>query len=439
MENNLPHPTYQDSLANVLNQACACTTLPPQSIQHQLAISPITHPHLFSNTLSFVSAQAAKTIQSAVSAVERIAHLRGYQQQALSGAPAIANASWGPSGVFMGYDFHLSADGPRLIEINTNAGGALLNTAVLRAHRACCEAMEPLDALNEQAMPLEAQFLAMFKREWRLQKGEAPLLTIAIVDDAPSTQYLAPEFELFKCLFEQHGFQAIVADAADLQWRDGALWHPALPAQSIDLVYNRLTDFYLSDPTHAALRSAYLTGTTAVTPHPQSHAIYADKRRLVTLSNVELLAKWGASAADCALLKQVLPHTVTVGPNNAEDLWTRRRKLFFKPAAGFGSKGSYRGDKLTKRVWDEILAGEYVAQELVTPSERLVQIEGEARLLKQDIRAYVYEGTVQFLAARCYAGQTTNFRTPGGGFSPVVVVPDFKSASRSASATCPAL
>jgi hypothetical protein len=30
---------------------------------------------------------------------------------------------------------------------------------------------------------------------------------------------------------------------------------------------------------------------------------------------------------------------------------------------------------------------------------------------------------VLLLAARLYQGQTTNFRTPGGGFAPVVVVP----------------
>jgi hypothetical protein len=28
-----------------------------------------------------------------------------------------------PRGVFMGYDFHLTESGPKLIEINTNAGG----------------------------------------------------------------------------------------------------------------------------------------------------------------------------------------------------------------------------------------------------------------------------------------------------------------------------
>ena len=33
----------------------------------------------------------------------------------------------GNTGVMMGYDFHITPEGPRLIEINTNAGGALVN------------------------------------------------------------------------------------------------------------------------------------------------------------------------------------------------------------------------------------------------------------------------------------------------------------------------
>ena len=39
--------------------------------------------------------------------------------------------------------------------------------------------------------------------------------------------------------------------------------------------------------------------------------------------------------------------------------------------------------------------------------------------LKVDLRAYAYAGEIQFLAARLYRGQTTNMRTPGGGFAPV--------------------
>ena len=43
--------------------------------------------------------------------------------------------------------------------------------------------------------------------------------------------------------------------------------------------------------------------------------------------------------------------------------------------------------------------------------------------LKLDVRNYVYDGSVQLLAARLYQGQTTNMRTPGGGFAPVLTTP----------------
>ena len=95
-----------------------------------------------------------------------------------------------------------------------------------------------------------------------------------------------------------------------------------------------------------------------------------------------------------------------------------RKGLFFKPFAGFGSRAAYRGDKVTQRVWSEIVAGGYVAQALIVPGERAVDAAAD-RPLKFDLRQYVYEGEVQWTAARLYQGQTTNFRTPGGGFAPV--------------------
>jgi uncharacterized circularly permuted ATP-grasp superfamily protein len=118
-----------------------------------------------------------------------------------------------------------------------------------------------------------------------------------------------------------------------------------------------------------------------------------------------------------------VPQTRLVTPERADALWAQRRQLFFKPVAGFGAKAAYRGDKLTRRVWGEILAGDFVAQALVPPSERLIEVDGVLADLKFDIRAYTYAGQVQLLAARMYTGQTTNFRTQGGGFAPVIVVP----------------
>jgi hypothetical protein len=106
-----------------------------------------------------------------------------------------------------------------------------------------------------------------------------------------------------------------------------------------------------------------------------------------------------------------------------DTLWAERKSLFFKPNSGYGSKGAYRGEKLTKRVYAEILQGDYVAQKLAPPGERAVCVnDAEAVSLKYDVRCYVYDGQVQLVAARLYQGQTTNFRTSGGGFALVRVV-----------------
>lgn len=423
------------TLPDSLNLGCACKTLDRPLLQRELERSTElvglgagllgSHPHLFADTTVFIDAPTCEVLARSVCAIERVAALPGYVAQALARASANAQHAFGPAGVFMGYDFHLGASGPRLIEINTNAGGALLNAALARAHRSCCAAMDQALHLGPQASDLNATFAAMFAAEWRSQRGDASWRSVLIVDDAPLSQYLAPEFEMARAFFRAQGLLAEIADPTELVWRDGALWHPALPVnQPVDMVYNRLTDFDLSEPAHTALRLAFEAGAVVLTPHPRAHALLAHKHNLITLSDPDRLAQWGASEADRALLQQVVPATEAVTPEKAADLWERRRQLFFKPASGFGGRAAYRGDKLTRRVWDEIVTnGQYVAQALVPPSERLVTVDGVEKHLKLDLRAYTYRGQIQLLAARLYAGQTTNFRTPSGGFSPVAVLP----------------
>jgi hypothetical protein len=422
------------NMAESLNLECLCSTLQPELLRAELDAHPglrgmaarlaTDQPHLFSSSPVFISASDFDMLAQSVSVLHRIADLPAYEACALRRATPIASKRWGPQGVFMGYDFHMGADGPRLIEINTNAGGAFLHAAAARAHRSCCAPMHRMFHAPAPLDQLDDVFVAMFRAEWQAQRGDAPLRSIAIVDDQPARQYLAPEFELARALIMAHGIAAVIADPRELEWRNGALWHPSLPeGVPVDAVYNRLTDFDLSLPAHAALHSAYANGAAVVTPHPRAHALHADKRNLVTLSDDALLASWGVAPQDRALLRAVVPHTRTVSAENADALWTQRRQLFFKPTASYGSKGAYRGDKLTRRVWAEIVAGNFIAQDFVAPSERLVNISGLPTRLKLDVRAYAYAGQIQLLAARTYAGQTTNFRTAGGGFSPVVIVP----------------
>lgn len=424
-------PEAIPDLAVRLNQSCHCTTLDRAALAQDIAIqgdnavtlhaSLEARPHLFSSTAVFVTPAQIAEMQGIIRAVESVVALPAYRQHVLSRTPEIARIDPGARGVFLGYDFHLGPDRAQLIEINTNAGGGLLNALLGHAQLDCCQSPREQMARTTRVPDLEQAYLEMFRAEWRAVREARPLATVAIVDDVPTEQYLYPEFVLFQNMFRRHGLRALIADAVALEFRDGALWQGDA---RIDMVYNRLTDFYLEEPRHAALRAAYLEGRVVLTPHPRAHALYADKRNLALLSDTAFLRQLGVGKETTAPLSSGIPRTVVVDAGQADELWNRRRSLFFKPATGYGGKAAYRGAKLTRRVWQNILAGGYVAQEWVAPSERRLRRDGEPVALKLDVRNYVYDGHVQLLAARLYQGQTTNFRTPGGGFAPVLCAPE---------------
>jgi hypothetical protein len=410
-----------------MNADCFCVSLDAAGLQSAIEADPAAQglhgliaercPNLFAALPVFVSRRHVDEMAAVVAAVETVVALPAYREAALARAPDIARHDPGTPSVFMGYDFHLGADGPRLIEINTNAGGALLNALLARAQRACCEDVATLVNGPVPAADLEQSLFDMFVAEWRAAGRAGTPARIAIVDEAPQEQFLYPEFLLFAQLFRRFGVDAAVLSPEDLRFEDGALRDAHGP---IDFVYNRLTDFPLASAANAALRAAYLAGAIVLSPHPRAHALYADKRNLSLLTDGALLRGWGVEEATIAVFLRGIARTRLVSASDAEALWPERRKLFFKPAAGYGSKAAYRGDKLTKRVWADIVEGTYVAQELIAPSERAMSA-GVA--LKADIRNYVYAGEVQLIAARLYQGQTTNFRTPGGGFAPILTTP----------------
>lgn len=415
------------SIETALNESCRCVTMDDALLNAALASEGATfgaeqlvasHPNLFSRVAVFVSDETRRQMAAVISAVERVVALPAYRELALSSAHPHARVSSAARGAFLGFDFHLSGDGPQLIEINTNPGGGLLNAVLRQAQRACCEPVA--DALgvggDERAA---ARFLAMFRAEHELARPGRPLTRVAIVDDDPSGQYLYPEFVLFQRLFEAAGIEALICDARELEVADGALrWR----GQAIDLVYNRATDFELREPGHAALARAYVEQLAVVTPHPHAYALYADKQRLISLSDGAELKRLGASDDDAAQLARHVPQTVRVTPAERERFWAERKRWFFKPEQGFGGKAAYRGDKLTKGTFERVLSERYVAQRVVPPSARTLDVDGCERALKLDVRCFAYEGAVQLVCARLYDGQTTNFRTAGGGFAPVYAV-----------------
>jgi hypothetical protein len=197
-------------------------------------------------------------------------------------------------------------------------------------------------------------FVAMFREEWRLAAailGSGRWRASRSSMSLPAEQYLAPEFELFRQLFEANGIAALVADPAELSFDGERLvlsW--AGPARRPGLQpADRLC------PRRAAaraLRAAYLADAVVLTPHPQTHALFADKRNLVASATTR---GWHDRGRDDERTVAGEQHSAYRGslPARPRPSGPSRKQWFFKPAAGFGSKATYRGDKLTRRVFAE--------------------------------------------------------------------------------------
>jgi hypothetical protein len=375
-----------------------------------------------------------EAVRRTVALLDRLAHRPAYQAEIDAGASELARFEPGNHGVFMGYDFHLTADGPRLIEINTNAGGALvgaLHTAAVcePARLAClCDGLLPVE-------DVQARILRSFQREFAALRGEAaPLRRLAIVDERPREQFLYPEFELFVKLFESAGIEARIWDTAALEAAPGG----GLRAgdSPIDLVYLRDTDFMLEAPRSALLRAAYLARATVVTPAPREHHLLANKARLALFSSRESLERLGVAPDDADFLARTVPETHRLDELGLERAWRERRDWVFKPCASFGSRAVYRGDKISRRKLEQIAREPgFLAQRRVEPGRIAVEtLEGPQRM-RFDVRAYAYRDEILLLGARIYRGQVTNLRSPGGGFSAICIMRGHPLAGGSATAS----
>lgn len=405
-----------------INSFCHC--LPFDAEERRVRVSSGSHdqrlatlltdrPSLYAGTAVFLSRNHYLQMAKLVEAVAKSTATKSYQTAIQARNPGINLARQHESrSVLMGFDFHVSSEGPRLIEINTNAGAAFLARQFADAGTSCLSAGTHQPDFSQAR--LDDLLVSMFLDEWNTVRPDEQLRTLAIVDDDPESQYLYPDMLLAAELLNTRGIRAIIADPSALDYRDGKLFHGG---ETIDMVYNRLTDFRLEAGSNRMLRQAYDEDAAVISPSPRHHALYADKRNLVLLGGDD-----GKPGAVSAVVRAMIPQTQVVGMMDPVATWKARKALFFKPSGGYGSRAAYRGDKLTRQVWQNILQGEYVAQKFVPPADRGLVINGEPVRLKFDIRIYAYAGQPLFPVARMYSGQTTNFRTPGGGLAPVILV-----------------
>jgi len=316
----------------------------------------------------------------------------------------------GHSAVMMCYDFRLTGDMPRLIEVNTNAGGSLL---AYLSHN------PTLPIRPESLAPkMKARLLRTFAAEMRqFSAGSKPRPErIVIVDEEPTQQYLYPEMRAFADLFKEWGIPSEIAAPEQLEASEEGVW---LNGQAVDMVYNRHCDFFLESDVMAGLRNAYLAGKVCLTPNPHMYGLLADKRRMVLWADPVKRAPFLESEQDAGLLDAILPTSNLLADLDLLQAWSVRKQRVFKPVDSFGSRGVLIGEKISRKRFDQLPLETTLVQELVPPS--FTEVPGNEPM-KTDLRLYAYRDQVLGVTARLYRGQVTNLRTPGGVFARVKVV-----------------
>lgn len=338
--------------------------------------------------------------------LHRLSENNAYRILLEDSLPIAAKLDSGHHAVMMGYDFHLGESGPKLIEVNTNAGGAWF--AYLCA--------------NPSASRFSGRFgnrlLSSFLTDYALFKRDidARPETIVILDAFPETQFLYPEMQVFAALFKQSGIHAMIADPQMLQAKNGGLY---LNGRRVDMIYNRHCDFYLQTPGMAGILDAWMNAQVCLSPNPRAYGLLADKRRMALWSDPEKLSELGLNEHDLELFGKTIPHTELLESMDMDEAWLSRKQWVFKPDTGYGSRGVYAGDKLTRTKFAGLNPQHTLVQQRVPAS--ITKADDNASF-KTDFRLFVYRNRVLCVSARLYQGQVTNLRTENGGFAKVFLV-----------------
>lgn len=397
----------------------SCTSLPEAALNERLSATSPLKEETLAQALGMFSKQALFLSPSSISEIERVITTTGFClqragiRQHFLARHGLENHVAPLHGGFLCFDFHLSANGPKLIEINSNAGGLLLNDWLQRGAMALLPHAQPASTESVTYAVID-----MLKEAWLAAGHQDTAPRIAIIDDEPTAQFLYPEFLLYQSLFNERGLNCQILDAAHFTLTDSGLY---ADSQHWPLIYNRLTDFYFDEPRHKALKDASHQGLVVLSPSPHTHALYADKRNLIDLGSPLWLKEHDIEAHLIETLSGSIPLMQELAGYPEDYWWQNRKRWFFKTATGYGSRAAYRGDKLTRSTLSQMMesSSPYLAQALAPASEITFCHQGTSLSMKVDIRAYAYRGKLLLLAARLYRGQTTNFRTLGGGFAPV--------------------
>lgn len=289
--------------------------------------------------------------------------------------------------VCMSYDFHVTPSGGlELIEINTNASFLALGLEMYEFFGL----INPVDEFSQK------ELVGMFDEELALLSLDSQKTQIFIVDEKPQEQRLYLEFLLFKTYLKKYTAQ--IVDLADI--------NSVVSEKHSSFIYNRYTDFYLQNANSQLLKNLYNEKKIELSPNPYEYFLLADKQRFVDWNTQHELPK-----PKSLLAVYDLAHA------EKDKIWNERKNLFFKPKNAFGSKQVYKGASMSRKVFEEMMNPQYIAQQISPAPELQIKLNNEPQTLKYDLRCYAYKNKLQLVVARLYQGQTTNLRTMGGGFA----------------------
>lgn len=371
------------------------------------SIDPMSWEHLVSPLELRLPPAVLKNAREAVKSLYDLSRKPVYQKQ-LQAIPGISDHAENYHSVLMAYDFHTNENGDCfLVEINTNASGFLLASLMEMTHS---------EIAPENHEPL-AKLKASFVNELKLwgKAGKTP--TVAITDEDIPNQKMYGEFLMYRDLFNGMDWLSELCETKDFRMHDGRLLcHGGTP---IDLVYNRNTDFYFEQTEYAALREGYVKDVVCVSPNPREYWLLGDKERLIQLGRGEFLDQAGANEEQKAAISRVIIPTFDKSNfGSEEEIWSQRKQLFFKPKRSHGGKSVYRGESVSRKVFERLMQDDILIQRYL-PAQRMPVDDPRSVLenWKFDLRCYAYEGEIQMVAARIYQGQVTNFSSSMGGFT----------------------
>ncbi len=370
-----------------------------------LAEEPTMTAAFVSESVVTVSLETLSLCRDFIRDFRKIADHPLYREQTVSVIPE-GTVLDNPDSALLCFDFYITPEGPRLIEVNTNGAGYPTTALLYAAHE-----LAPVPKSTDPFLSLRR----MFEAEWGVV---VPGQRVVIVDEDIFAQRTMFEFKSYQALFQSWGYVCDIVNLADLSYEWDRLMALGKP---VDKVYNRCCDFYLTESGSRALARAVLDPNVCVSPHPSSYALMADKGQMIRLSQKENLEAYGCSSDVIARVQQVIPPVRSIRDESPETWWAQRKKFFFKPQNTYGSKAVYKGESMSRKKFETLLDQPYVVQPYFQAGVTPVMRDGVEQMFRYDLRFFVYGEEVLMVAARLFQGQVTNFQTPGGGFAPVTI------------------